>query len=56
MSLASVCAWSFLRSVLIALVAAFVSKPIAKSIASLWDSAGQSIGVVHDRPSRNSVA
>jgi hypothetical protein len=34
MSLATVCAWSFLRSVLLALVAALVSKPLAKSIVS----------------------
>jgi hypothetical protein len=36
MSLATVCAWSFLRSVLVALAAAIVSKPLAMSVAS-WD-------------------
>jgi ABC-type Fe3+ transport system permease subunit len=34
MTLAAVCAWSFLRSTLVALVAAFISKPLAKSITS----------------------
>lgn len=35
MTLAAVCAWSFLRSALVALAAAFVSKPLAESV-SLW--------------------
>jgi ABC-type Fe3+ transport system permease subunit len=37
MSLAAVCGWSFLRSALLALAAAFISKPLARSIVS-WRS------------------
>lgn len=34
MSFAAVCTWSFLRSVLVALAAAFISKPLAESVTS----------------------
>jgi len=34
MSFAAVCAWSFLRSALVALAAAFISKPLAESVTS----------------------
>ena len=50
MSLAAVCAWSFLRSVVVALAAAFVSRPVAESIASWQSSAGQGQGDVGRDP------
>jgi ABC-type Fe3+ transport system permease subunit len=37
MSLGAVCAWSFLRSAVVAMVAAIVSKPLAKSIGGWHD-------------------